>query len=438
MPIDPSIPLGIKNPVPQIDYIGSLGKLQQIKNERAALPGILAESAVKQDDANFIKWAHANADKHLLYDEKGNVIGLDSEGLGADAAAAGFPKASLSLTAAGLDNQTKVLANMQTQLVNKGYNIANSAAAQNLRANTIKAHVDYMHSWMEQHPQAQADPDAWQKAANDASNMFIQGTERMNKNSGVKWSDIMGPPDKADGTYTFNVADNESYRNMMGPLAEVELKKAKEEFAQFQVGMKGPEARDPNSQVTRNVIKQLTDAGVTVAPGQSAADLYANTTNQAILDANVNPGSSKVPAALGAMVQNTKVNQGQYAIDALRRLSSHFGNSNLSTWVESQLPTLAKDPTWADSVSQLSGYITSHGDMKISAMNPDAAIRAIQTEMERDKQIGNQQHQIATAPTVSAAVESPTVSMKKPNGKIVQVPKEMADRYSKEKGYVKQ
>jgi hypothetical protein len=299
MALDPSIALDVQQPQSITSQIGgavdvakslqsiSASQTQQ-QATQAAIPGIVADSAIKARAAAFNKWQSANASNFVSTptDEAGQPIKgappiVDHQGFATAAANAGYYTEAQAVLASDLKNQASSL--------------SNQADATALSLTTRGSVATMMDAFVKNNPGAS---DA---QVNAEYNRLLKGVGDQFKGSaaektGVNVASIFGPADNADGTYNFDRPLNAAYvQATMNPLQQADLKLrqgalavSQEQVAQAgEVNQAGAAYRNPDSPQTAAARKAA------IAADPAHADQYSQMTASQLQNSNVVGGVVK-------------------------------------------------------------------------------------------------------------------------------------------------
>lgn len=426
MALDPSVITQVKTP----DMTSGLANVASISasmasaaNARAALPGIQADSAIKQRAAAFNKWTTANGGQFVSRptDSDGNPIKgaepvLDHASFVKAAADAGFLPEAQSVAAVDLSNQSKLLVNQGQQASNEGANI-NNATNRNALAVSARGYVStFMDAYEKANPNAtQADLDReYNKNLNGVKGQF---------GSGLSLAAAFGQPDQVPGPgqqtapqWKYDRMENKATMTAtMSPQVQADLKLRNETTAQSGVtGQSGPEFRDPNSKVTQ----QARAAAIAADPahrdiysGMTAAQLAQNQTVQGAVMASINPASARVSAATGFIEHTNKGKMFSNAADALdafkQQLPQEDQQAFLSApgaWFQNNVAKFQNNPAFTNAKFAYENAVQGNPEMKLQGLDAGSASMAMRGQAALEFRQAGTYGQAATASTSAEAV----------------------------------
>jgi hypothetical protein len=342
---DNSIPLGIKQPQNPLAQVGDFAKtaaaFQSIKNQQAALPGIQADSQMKQRAAAFQQF---QADHHDLFIDKitdpntGQVQNVvNPTKLAAAANAYGFTDEGTSVAAHVIANASAEATAKGVALDNNKKTIENTTLLNDSRLKIRSQAENFMLGYQN------ANPDASQDVLDAKYNDYITKTLKATSDAGgapFSQDSLFGPPG-TDGKYHYN-------RETAQGISQTALDPTvRENLYQFQQNITGPAGRDVNSDVTKSIQKLLIAANpkdAELIAKQSAAQLYGNPANRAFIDNNMNPASNRLQNYNDAMTAGNTITRYQNVSDSIHQFGSSLSpaeqqqymtspNAFLSSWL---------------------------------------------------------------------------------------------------------
>ena len=443
MAIDPSISLDVNQPQSLLSQVGDMSKvvanIQSVKNMQAALPGIQADSAIKQRAASFNQWLTDNASKYITPDvddngkpkQNGNHD-IDYTGLIKGAAEDGYVTEAMGLAAKNLANksteaqigQTAALT-AQTEQQTVGLGIANDANALKLGVDTRSNVANLMQAFMKNNG---IDPrnitTEQQNLLDNQYNLVIKGindnmAKKQDGSPVISVEGIYGPPDAPKdeksplGYYNFKPLLNEAYRTAgMSPEVQANL-------AALHVG---PEYSDISSPVTK-AVQQLAIANTQNEAQKSA---FAKLTGEQLLNIpwvstmwnnNQNPPNAKTTANDNMAQLLAQGNANDIAASAYQRYHQIVGNDsgltqgNWASYFNSKIATITGGPArnaLLQANQAITNAIKAQPDLHLESADPESLAGILRNQRDYLYGQAGKQHAIATSGTISGASDAIT------------------------------
>lgn len=391
MAIDPSISLGYKPPQ-QLDMLGAatsgmklaqmgqsiaqsqqevLASQQAVEaskaaqaNTEAALPGIQADSSVKQRAMAFNQWKTDNAANYTNEDGSLNIAKFVG-----GANKAGYSTEAQTVAASDLDNKSKAITNATNQ---QSKDVATSTFT-STAANHIATLLD--------NPKLSADEKAAQlRKHTDYLNTLVPG-------SGDQVLSLLGTPSEDGKSITVNdkavqanaqatMSKQEQVTNQISQQnANTSAQNASTSAEQVKqggiAGVSGPDARDPNSTQSRTAVQKAIDAGISgITLGvTSAADLEHLPGVKDQVTATTVPAATKAAATTGAVteVQAANVyNNAAGLVDKMIKDGKMKPGTNVGTFISANSAKLANDPDFRALQSSLNQVTAANSSIDIT------------------------------------------------------------------------
>lgn len=420
MALDPSVILQGKQP----DIAGNISGIASAASTMAALPGIQADSAIKQRAVKFNQWIYDNGGDFVYQptDKDGNEISSEKPlvnvaGLVKAAADAGYLPEAQAVAAADLANQAQVLANSLTKTQNEGAEITN---ASNRNSLAIFAR-SYLSTYMDAYQKA--NPNASQQELNQEYSRNINGIQAQFGNSmGV--TSAVGQPDVPAGVlgqgappmWQFDPVENLAMMTAtMSPQVQLELSNSREIIAQSGVtGQSGPEYRDINSQVTRTA--QL--AAIAIDPvhrdiyaNMTAAQLAQNETVSGAVMAALNPQGARVGALTNMINHTNNAKMFGNAADATEQFKQSLPPdeqtafvSAPAAWFTNRAARFGNNPAFIAAKVALDNVIQSNPEMNLTSLDYGSLSVALRRQQNLQlEQAGSFASQAIRSTTAEAA-----------------------------------
>ncbi len=336
MAIDPSISLDVNQPQSVLSQMGDITKvaanIQSIKNQQAALPGIQADSATKQRAAAFQQF---QTDHHDLFVDKvtnpntGEVQHIvNPTKLAAAANAYGFTDEGTTVAAHVIANTSAEATAKGIALDNNQKTIQNTTLLNDSRLKIRSQAENFMLGYQN------ANPNATQDVLDAKYNEYITKTLKATSDAGgapFSQDSLFGPPG-TDGKYHYD-------RQTAQGISETALDPTvRENLYQFQQNITGPVGRDVNSDVTKSVQRLLIAANpkdADLIAKQSAAQLYGNAANRALIDNNMNPASNRLQNYNDAMTAGNTITRYQNVSDSIHQFGSSLSPAEQQSYMSS-------------------------------------------------------------------------------------------------------
>jgi len=437
MAIDPSISLDVNQPQSVLSQVGDITKvaanIQSIKNMQAALPGIQADSAIKQRAAAFNQF---QMDHHDLFVDKvtdpntGEIKHVvDPTKLAAAANAYGFTDEGASVAAHIIANTSAEATAKGIALDNQQKQIQNTTLLNDARLKIRSQAENFMLGYQN------ANPSATQDVLDAKYNEYITKTLKATSDAGgapFSQDSLFGPPGKG-GIYHYD-------RQTAQGISETALDPTvRENLYQFQQTINGPQGRDIDSDVTKGVQRLLIAANpkdAALIAKQTAAQLYGNAANRALIDNNMNPANNRLQNYNDAMTAGNVITRYQNVSDGIDDFNKSLSPAEQQQYMYSPKAFLS---SWLLKNTNNSNYIKAKGllaelddptlgltggsDLRSFKGLIQSKIQVLQTQKD-NLQSAARTPQISDLPTPKTAPEpNPnTVRVKDKNGKTGTIP----------------
>lgn len=462
MAIQPDLSLQVNPPVNPLAMVGQFAQtasaLQSIQNAKAALPGIQADSAIKQRAAASNKWITDNASKYT-YQATDSATGepiknldgspklvTDTPKLVQDMGAAGFVPEAQGITANYLTNKGQELLNQntaastaQTQAQTNNLTLAGQDAKIKLAVDARTLTALNMDAFAKakgidlSKPLSPADQTTLdnENTRNISLYQATAGAKGSLNAIGVFGYPVIGPsgppgpngespvlPNGAPdvGKYKFDPATNAEFMQS-GMSAEVR--------ANMEATQRGPDWDNPNGAVTKAM--QNTAMSVATSDQQkqdfgklTATQLYANPFVKATWDLQQNPVNAKTQAnanAAGYQSQADAFHNAANAWDAYKKTLSPqdqaaiaSGTSgSIGAWIASHKAMAMGGPqrdALMNAEQMLNNAKAADSTQKLDAMDAGSVSTIMNNLGDYNHVMGLRQFGIANSPTISGAAKA--------------------------------
>jgi hypothetical protein len=440
------------NPLAMVgQYASAAANLQNVQNQKAALPGIMADTAIKQRAANFNKWLTDNASTYIKPEvgadgkpTPGGYHNVDTSGLVSAAANAGYVTEAQSIAANDLKNQSTNLQNgltaattQQTQALTNGTNITNANNAATLAIYSRGYVSTMMDAYQKANPTG-GDNGMWDKEYNKLVNgVQDQYGKALNVHSVFGTPDVlqtdaqgkpvMGQDGKPVMTYKYDPVENNAMRTAtQSPQVQQELANSKELIAQAgATGMNGANWRKLDSDETRNAQK------IAIASNPTMADTYSQMTGAQLaaipgiketILANVNPQGARSTAVTNMYQQVNDAKQYDSAANKLDALKAKLSPQDQAqfqaspiAWLQTNAARFAGVPEFTDAQSALGNVNQTHPELKLGSMDAGSLAVALRGQRDNSLNLAGTSGAIATAPSITGAAQGVATQGGKPN-----------------------